>query len=74
MSKQKAMINLSSPFVKYAQQRANRSQKSFMLVPNVIGGLDVVPYNIMAIDDYADWQKPVAFVHPQPLDVQRATV
>lgn len=68
------MVNLSSPIIKYAQQRANRSGKTFLLVENVIGGIDIVPEQQTGLDEFGDSRRAVGIVHPQSLEVRHATV
>lgn len=58
------MPELSHPVIKYAQEVANRSRKVQLIVPNFLGGYDVVPAERITLEsecNFAGTVRPQAF-------------
>jgi len=62
--KTQPIINLSSPTIRWAQQRADESGNSFYLIHNETNGMDIVPVDHARLDINGNIRQPFAIVHP----------
>ncbi len=49
-----ALFDVSHPRVGQAQHLANHNKASYILVPNIIGGIDIVKCDRVGLDDQTD--------------------
>lgn len=68
------MINLSHPSIHRAQQMANRRARTMILYPNIIGGIDIVDAQRLSVDQQGETRRPIAIVHPQPMESPRCAI
>lgn len=61
---QNYMPELSDPVINHAQEVANRTRKVQLIVPNILGGYDVVPADRVTLEsqvNFAGTVRPQAF-------------
>lgn len=58
------MFDLSNPVIARTQELANRNGKTYVMIPNIIGGIDAVPAERVGLDSD---MKIVGYIYPTKL-------